>query len=120
MELPLVRPGESICGAGALEDGTSLKFRVLVEGRPVEAFLIRFGGRYYAYRNRCAHMALGLDMADNDFFTVDGRALICKTHAAMYDPETGECFAGPCYGMALDALAIDATGASVRLAAPGA
>jgi nitrite reductase/ring-hydroxylating ferredoxin subunit len=105
-ELPLIERGGAICAADGLADGTSLKFRVKEQDRAVEVFLIRFEGRYYAYRNRCAHMALTLDLDDNDFFTIDSRALICKTHAATYSPDTGVCFAGPCYGEALEPVAI--------------
>lgn len=106
MELALIRPGEVICAEETLSDGTSLKFSVMEEGLPVEAFLIRHRGRYYAYRNRCAHMALALDLDDNDFFTVDHAALICKTHGAVYRPEDGYCFAGPCFDGFLDPLTV--------------
>jgi len=115
-ELPLIRPGQTICAADALADGTSLKFRVEEGERRVEAFVIRFEGRYYAYLNRCAHMALGLDMADNDFFTVDFRALICKTHGATYFPDSGLCFSGPCYGESLEAVPIALRDGNVVLA----
>jgi nitrite reductase/ring-hydroxylating ferredoxin subunit len=59
-------------------------------------------------------------MDDNDFFTVDGSALICKTHAAMYEPETGECFAGPCQGRSLDPLDIDTAAGVIVLSGPPA
>ena len=107
MELRLVQPGDPICPIEELSDSTSLKFRILEEGRSTEAFLIRFSGRYYAYKNRCAHMALTLDLEDNDFFTIDLRALICKTHGAVYSPESGICFSGPCYGEALESLPVE-------------
>lgn len=105
-ELPLIERGGSICAADTLTDGASLKFRVKEQEHAVEAFLIRFEGRYYAYRNRCAHMALTLDMDDNDFFTIDSRELICKTHAATYSPDTGVCVGGPCYGESLEPVPI--------------
>jgi nitrite reductase/ring-hydroxylating ferredoxin subunit len=107
MELRLIRAGEPICPIEELSDSTSLKFRILEEGRAIEAFLIRFSGRYYAYKNRCAHMALTLDLEDNDFFTIDCRALICKTHGAVYFPESGICFSGPCYGETLEPLPVE-------------
>jgi nitrite reductase/ring-hydroxylating ferredoxin subunit len=107
MELRLIQPGEPICPIQELSDNTSLKFRILEEGRAIEAFLIRFFGRYYAYKNRCAHMALTLDLDDNDFFTIDYGALICKTHGAVYSPESGICFSGPCYGEALEPLPVE-------------
>ena len=118
MELPLVQPGERICPESALEDGASLKFRVLENERLIEAFLIRHAGQYYAYKNRCAHMALTLDLEDNDFFTIDYGALICKTHGAMYQPDTGVCFAGPCYAESLEALQLEVRDGHVVLGRP--
>ena len=38
MELRLVQPGEPICAIHELSDNTSLKFRILEEGRPEEIF----------------------------------------------------------------------------------
>ena len=116
MELQLIRPGESICAEDTLSDGSSMKFRFLEGEQEREAFIIRYKGEYHAYKNRCAHMALGLDMADNDFFTVDFRALICKTHGATYFPDSGLCFSGPCYGESLEAVPIALRDGNVVLA----
>jgi nitrite reductase/ring-hydroxylating ferredoxin subunit len=115
-ELPLIRAGETICAIETLSDGSSLKFRVLEGDRPMEAFLIRFDGEYYAYKNRCAHMALTLDLDDNDFFTIDFRGLICKTHGAVYYPDDGLCISGPCLGESLEAIPIEVRDNSVLLA----
>ena len=114
--LPLIRAGERICSTEALSDGSSLKFHVLEGDRPIEAFLIRFDGEYYAYKNRCAHLTLPLDMDDNDFFTIDFRGLICKTHGAVYLPDDGLCIGGPCLGESLEALPIEVRDNSVLLA----
>ena len=120
MELRLIQPGEPICSIHELPDNTSVKFRILEDGRAMEAFLIRFAGRYYAYKNRCAHMSLTLDLDDNDFFTIDYQALICKTHGAIYSPENGICFAGPCYGEALEPLPVQLREGQVILVESGA
>ena len=116
MELSLVRAGEKICSTDTLSDGSSLKFHVLEGERPIEAFLIRFDGEYYAYKNRCAHLALTLDLDDNDFFTIDFRGLICKTHGAVYLPDDGLCIGGPCLGESLEAIQIEVRENSVLLA----
>jgi len=63
-------------------------------------------------------MALTLDLEDNDFFTIDYRALICKTHGAMYQPDTGFCFAGPCYAESLEALQLEVRDGHVVLGRP--
>jgi nitrite reductase/ring-hydroxylating ferredoxin subunit len=117
MQVPFVEPGATICRAGTLRNGESLKFRLLSRGREVEAFLIRHDGKYYAWLNRCAHMALTLDLDDNDFFTPDQRSLVCKTHAAFYKPDTGACFSGLCLGGSLEPVPLAMSGDLVILGA---
>jgi nitrite reductase/ring-hydroxylating ferredoxin subunit len=42
-----------------------------------------------------------LDWVENQFFTEDGRFLICATHGALYEPDTGLCVDGPPCGQML-------------------
>jgi nitrite reductase/ring-hydroxylating ferredoxin subunit len=84
-----------------LKNGQTKKFKVRRADRVTEAFLIRKGGEYYAYLNLCRHWMVGLDYDDNDFLTEDGDWVVCKSHGALYRPETGECESGPCNGAAL-------------------
>jgi nitrite reductase/ring-hydroxylating ferredoxin subunit len=37
----------------------------------------------------------GDGLVENQFFAEDGRHLMCQTHCAYYEPETGECIDGP-------------------------
>ncbi len=90
-----------------LNDGQTAKFVFPIEDGESEGFVFYRNGNFYAYQNVCAHMALSLDMEDNDFFTVSDDHLICKTHGALYIPETGECVGGPCPGKWLSRLDIE-------------
>ena len=47
-----------------------------------------------------------LDAWPNEFFTEDGRYLICVTHGAVFAPETGICLGGPCPGARLEPLSV--------------
>ena len=38
---------------------------------------------------------MAMDWVDNQFFAEEGRYLMCQTHTAYYEPDTGECIAGP-------------------------
>jgi nitrite reductase/ring-hydroxylating ferredoxin subunit len=78
-----------------LKPGESLKFLMPVRGADEECFLINFGGTFHAYVNRCRHVPMALDWVDNQFFAEEGRYLMCQTHNAYYEPDTGECIAGP-------------------------
>lgn len=93
--------------AAAIKKAKSGKFMFkLPEGRE-EGFAVYFKGKFYAYINRCKHVSIPLDFGDNDFFTDDGKFLLCKNHGALYKPDTGECVAGPCSGAYLDPLPVE-------------
>jgi nitrite reductase/ring-hydroxylating ferredoxin subunit len=100
-----------------LPAGTSAKFPLSWRGIKVEGFVINFEGRYRAYVNRCAHAGTPLDWWPNEFFTDDGRLLVCATHGALYEPETGSCAGGPCGGAALWPLVVRVEGDRVIVTA---
>lgn len=105
-----------VCNSAALvESGDGVRFEVDRGGRRHAAFAIRFGGRVYAYLNRCAHVGVELDWQPGRFFDADGIDLICSTHGALYDPATGECRGGPCRGGALERIAIEEVDGQVVL-----
>lgn len=89
----------ALCNSGALVDGgTAVSFDVLYLGQTCRAFAVRYEGRAYAYLNRCSHVPMEMDYQPDRFFDVTGRWLICATHGAMYQPQTGACIGGPCRG----------------------
>lgn len=87
---------------GASEDlvdgGPGLRFPVCVGGRPATGFAVRYAGRVHAYLNRCAHVAMELDWLEGAFFDEDALHLVCATHGALFEPDTGRCAGGPCAG----------------------
>ena len=91
-----------ICPSTSLvEKGDGVRFEAAVGSQRESAFAIRFHGRVHAYVNRCAHIAYELDFQPGKFFDGDSVYLICSTHGALYEPDTGRCVAGPCKGHAL-------------------
>jgi nitrite reductase/ring-hydroxylating ferredoxin subunit len=87
--------------AADVPPGASAKFPVSWRGAKVEGFVVNFDGRYHAYVNRCSHAGTPLDWWPNEFFTDDGRLLVCATHGAIFEPDSGRCAGGPCGGSAL-------------------
>ena len=88
-----------LCGSDALqESGIGLRFEVVAGGNRCPAFAIRHGGQVHAYLNRCAHVAMEMDFQPNQFFDSSGNWLVCATHGALYQPQTGQCRGGPCRG----------------------
>ena len=83
-----------------------LRFRIGEDDSGIAGFLVRYGDDFRAYRNRCAHLRLELDLNPGLFFDIDERFLLCSTHAALFDPADGRCVAGPCAGRFLEPLAM--------------
>ena len=84
--------------ADLVNSGPAVAFEVIYGGRSCPAFAIRYQGQAHAYLNRCAHVPMEMDYQPNRFFDSTGHWLICATHGAMYQPQTGACRSGPCRG----------------------
>ena len=103
----MVDPARVICDSSALiEGGKGMRFSVLRDGKPIPAFVIRYNGGAHAYLNQCAHIPVELDWIEGEFFESSGLYLICTTHGATYEPDSGHCIMGPCKGQRLTALEV--------------
>lgn len=88
-----------LCNSADLaEGGQAVPFDVVYAGATCRAFAVRWQGQAHAYLNRCAHVAMEMDWQPNRFFDDSGRWLLCATHGAVYQPDTGACAGGPCRG----------------------
>ena len=107
---------QKICNPEDIEsEGLGIKFTVEFDSGQSPAFAIRFQGQVHAYLNRCAHLFLELDWDNGEFFDMDGEYLICANHGALFEPDSGECINGPCYGASLQKLSVKETDDSVVL-----
>jgi len=106
------------CPVAELPAGRAAKFRLRCGVRDIDAFVINHDGHYRAYVNRCAHVGTPLDLWPNEFTTEDGRAIVCATHGALYDPASGVCTAGPCVGDRLTVLPLRRDGDVVVVGCP--
>lgn len=98
---------------GELAPGMTKKFTLTNGKYRVEGMLLNYRGSLYAYLNRCPHIGLSLDWVDNQFFTVDGRYLMCANHGATFEPATGECIWGPCVGASLQSVRVEMEGEKI-------
>jgi nitrite reductase/ring-hydroxylating ferredoxin subunit len=96
-----------ICDSTDLIDGgKGIRFEWVRGLQTDPAFVVRHGGRAYAYVNRCGHIPVELDWQPAEFFDYSGLYLICATHGALYSPQSGRCLAGKCAGKGLHALPV--------------
>lgn len=98
---------------GELIHGASKKFTIRSGDRELEALLVNYKGTLFAYRNRCPHVGITLDWVDNQFFSADGRYLMCANHGAVFEPKTGDCIWGPCAGLALQSVSLEIEGEKI-------
>jgi nitrite reductase/ring-hydroxylating ferredoxin subunit len=100
----LLREGDvAVCASERLADGSiGVRFAVQTRSarstRPASGFVVRFLGTVYGYLNQCAHVPTELDWQEGQFFDHSGLYLMCATHGAVYEPESGRCVGGPCRG----------------------
>ena len=84
-----------------LEDPGCREFAIGDGDWPFRGFVVRKGEAVFAYQNSCVHVGHPLNWSPDRFLTKDGSALICASHGATYEIETGYCFAGPGNGRTL-------------------
>jgi len=98
----MVETSRLICASTDLvEGGKGVRFEITGGSGQQAAFVVRHGGRVFAYLNRCAHIGIELDWQPGEFFDESGLYLVCTTHGATYLPDNGHCVAGPCRGKRL-------------------
>lgn len=67
---------------------------------------MRKGAQVFAYVNRCPHAGYPLNRSPDGFLSMNNQSIVCRSHGAMFDIESGMCVAGICSGQALQKLAI--------------
>lgn len=89
-----------------IEREHGLRFDLPELGERATGFAVRYNGTVYAFVNQCAHVSIELDWNEGDFFDLSKNYLICSTHGAHYDPQSGYCVMGPCKGRSLQPIAV--------------
>lgn len=96
-----------ICASVELLDSAhGVRFALPHLGPRVTGFAVRYQGTVYAFVNQCAHVPVELDWNEGDFFDLSKHYLICATHGAQYQPQTGYCVLGPCKGKRLTPIKV--------------
>jgi naringenin degradation protein FdeD len=105
MTLPATA-GHILCRLEDIEDGEgkgfSLRDNAADENSTVcDIFVVREGGRVFAYANICPHQGTPLDWTPDRFISADSGLILCATHGAQFTVADGTCVSGPCIGARL-------------------
>jgi nitrite reductase/ring-hydroxylating ferredoxin subunit len=93
--------GTVLCRLSDLSEPGAKGFVFGEASRRGEILVLRKHGKVHAYVNSCPHMGTPLDSFPDQFLDSSGRYLICSTHGARFEPESGLCVQGPCLGESL-------------------
>lgn len=109
--------GRVLCRSADLAEGQARGF-ALHDGGETKVIALRRGGRVLGWLDLCPHYAGGTPMAwrRDAYLNADGSRLVCFSHNALFDPETGECTDGPCLGKRLRRIPLVEEAGAVRLA----
>ena len=110
--------GRAVARVEDLQPGAVKKFWLICQKYRLDAFVVNDRGQFYAYVNRCRHMATPLDFMRDEFLSDDGRFLQCYTHGALYEFATGLCVSGPCKGEMLYRLPLRVDRGEVLVGCP--
>jgi nitrite reductase/ring-hydroxylating ferredoxin subunit len=101
-----------------LQDPGCREFRIGTGEWPFRGFVVRSGDEVYAYQNICMHAGHPLNYKPDSFLTRDGTRIICASHGALYEIESGVCVAGPCPGKKLRAIAVEVRNGKIFVRGP--
>lgn len=93
-----------VCRLEELADGACRGFTVGQGDWPLRGFLVRVNGEVHGYVNRCPHAGHPLNLVPDRFLTPDGTLILCSSHGALFEKQTGYCVAGPCAGRSLQSI----------------
>jgi nitrite reductase/ring-hydroxylating ferredoxin subunit len=112
--------GARIAGVDEVPADDSLLFTVreVGGGDEKEAILVELSdGSIAGWLNYCMHWTdVTLDSGDG---AVRNGELVCRKHAATFEPDSGVCTHGPCEGAELDPIRVEERDGAVYLADPG-
>ena len=87
------------------------------EGREAfTMFVVRRNDEVWGYVNHCPHVGGNLDWVPDQFFDLEKTHIMCATHGAKFEFDTGICVSAPCPGAKLEPIAVEISGGDVVIA----
>jgi len=77
---------------------------IRIAGKVKPLIIVKINGSVLVYINSCPHIGTPLDLRPGHFLSRDKQKIICSTHGALFNINTGRCIFGPCKGAYLEAV----------------
>jgi naringenin degradation protein FdeD len=105
-----------VCRLSDLDEHGARGFTIGTGDWPLRGFVVRSGAEVRGYVNNCPHAGHPLNLRPHRFLTPDGALILCSSHGAVFERETGYCVAGPCAGKTLRPVPLQVESGFVMLA----
>jgi nitrite reductase/ring-hydroxylating ferredoxin subunit len=103
-----------LCSLDALPDGGARG--LLRQGLDDLLCVVRQGQEVFVWLNDCPHEHRPMEYRQDQFLSGDGGHIVCFAHSAHFEIRSGLCFAGPCTGQRLKAVACEVREGAVWIA----
>ena len=91
-----------------IKEGNSKAYTLTISPTDkLSLFIVRHGGKYFAYENHCPHTGINLEWQADQFLDPSEQYIQCSTHGALFRIDNGLCEWGPCLGKYLQPLNIE-------------
>lgn len=104
---------QPLCHEADIAEGDAKGFPMGGASKP-KVIVLRHEGRLIGWLDACPHYPGGTPMAwrTDAYLSGDKTKIVCASHGATFNKETGECELGPCLGQSLTPvpLRVEATG----------
>jgi len=107
-----------VCDFDELSDPGCREFCIGEGDWPFKGFVVRRDDDVFAYQNFCVHAGHPLNWKPDGFLTGDGHQIICASHGAIYEIDSGVCVAGPCPGRKLRPVDVEVRDGEVVVRVP--
>ena len=97
-----MRKPKPICSLDDIPDGDSAAIETKIERKRAFLIAVRRGNDVRLYINSCPHIGSPLDFEPGNFLTPARDKIICSTHGALFEIDSGLCVHGPCEGKSLE------------------
>ena len=95
-----------ICNLNDIKANKSLGLLVSINGTKKPLIIVRVKNNVFVYVNSCPHVGTPLDLKPGQFLSHDKKNIVCSTHGALFEINTGLCIFGPCKNKYLETIPV--------------